>query len=163
MKIHPDVEAVLGPLQETADADGIEARVVGAVIWQRDTVLVLKRTLKTQFLPGYGDIPGGYALRDETILEALARETKEETGLTIATVERYLGSFDYQSARGLRSRQFNFETSVTGRGVQLMPDEHSDHAWCDPRDQDALRSQRLSPELKRVIQSAAEARWGRTP
>src|SRR3712207_80988 len=112
MNIHPEVEAVLGVLEEAADADGIEARVVGAVIWQRDSVLVLKRALKTQLLPGYGDIPGGYALRDETILEALARETKEETGLTVASVERYLGSFDYQSARGLRSRQFNFVTGV---------------------------------------------------
>jgi 8-oxo-dGTP diphosphatase len=44
--------------------------------------------------------------------KALIREVKEETGLTVTGIPDQLGSFDYWSGTGKRSRQFNFVVDV---------------------------------------------------
>lgn len=59
---------------------------------------------------------------------ALIREVKEETGLDVTAIHDYLGSFDYTSGSGKRSRQFNFAVDVAAaRPVELQ--EHDAYAW----------------------------------
>jgi 8-oxo-dGTP diphosphatase len=61
-------------------------------------------------------------------LAALHREVSEETGLEIKQVSDYLGSFDYLSGSGNRSRQHTWRVTVTD-SEHVTLTEHSAHAW----------------------------------
>lgn len=53
---------------------------------------------------------------------------KEETGLEITGIHEYIGSFDYTSASGKKSRQFTFAVSVAQpEPVELH--EHDAYLW----------------------------------
>ncbi|MFH1828331.1 MAG: NUDIX domain-containing protein [Nanoarchaeota archaeon] len=54
-----------------------------ALIKNGNQILILKRSSSDSDYPNLWDIPSGDVLPDETIKEALIREVKEETGLTI--------------------------------------------------------------------------------
>jgi 8-oxo-dGTP diphosphatase len=147
---------VIADLEAQAAKDGIEARSVGALICQRRRVLVLIRADAHPFMSGMGDLPGGYALPEESLLDALRRETKEETGFDVVEIRRYLSSFDFVSGRGLRVRQFNFEVDVRGGGVLLTPDEHKAYRWCEPGNMEELKRLRVTPEARSVIRQACK-------
>ncbi|WP_051837889.1 NUDIX hydrolase [Streptomyces sp. NRRL WC-3742] len=67
----------------------------------------------------------------ETILDALHRETTEETGLTIDQVADYIGHFDYRNSRGGTTRQFNFAVTVE-KTEPVVLTEHDAHQWALP-------------------------------
>ncbi|MDQ0792940.1 8-oxo-dGTP pyrophosphatase MutT (NUDIX family) [Streptomyces sp. B1I3] len=46
------------------------------------------------------EIPSGHVDAGESILGAARRDTREETGLTVSSMDRYLGHFDYENSRG---------------------------------------------------------------
>jgi 8-oxo-dGTP diphosphatase len=147
----PSIGSIISRLEQEALRDRIEARVVGGVVCRNGLTLILIRSKDHPFLPGCGDIAGGYALPDESLLDALQRETREETGLDVTRVIRFLGTFDYRSARGLLARQFNFEIELSGSKILLMPEEHSEYTWCDPKNTDELTRLRVSPELREIL------------
>lgn len=62
-----------------------------ALICQDDQVLLVRRSAEP--FRGYWSLPGGKVELGETVLEALERECREETGLQIAA-ERLLGYRD---------------------------------------------------------------------
>lgn len=118
---------VYAKLVREADADGIQQLVVGAVIQDQDRVLILKRPA-TDFMGGIWELPSGKVEPGETLDQAIRREVLEETGLVVTSVRSYLGSFDYQSGSGKRSRQYNF-TVDTGQPEPVRLTEHDEHAW----------------------------------
>ncbi|MFH9939769.1 NUDIX domain-containing protein [Streptomyces sp. TR1341] len=67
----------------------------------------------------------------ETLLEALHRETAEETGLAIRQVDGYIGHFDYVGGSGGIARQFNFAVTVERTGPVVLT-EHDAHQWALP-------------------------------
>ena len=75
-------------------------------------------------------MPSGTVEDGETLDAALVREVEEETGLTVATVDAYPGSFDYRPSSGRRARQFTFATSCAPGPVVLA--EHDESSWCGP-------------------------------
>lgn len=77
---------------------------------------------------GLWEIPSGTVEPGETIVDAARRETLEETSLTVASVDRYLGHFDYENSRGTTTRQFNFAVTVSGTGPVVLT-EHDMHQW----------------------------------
>jgi len=114
-------------LTTLADAQGVEQCVVGAIVHHEGTVLLLKRT-KDDFMGGVWELPSGKVELDEAPDKALIREVKEETGLTVIEISEYLGSFDYQSGSGKKSRQFNFAVDVAApEPVRLT--EHDAYTW----------------------------------
>ncbi|MEU2134858.1 NUDIX hydrolase [Streptomyces sp. NPDC018352] len=60
--------------------------------------------------------------------DAARRETREETNLTVSSVDRYLGHFDYENSRGTTTRQFNFAVTVTETSPVVLT-EHDLHQW----------------------------------
>jgi 8-oxo-dGTP diphosphatase len=117
-------------LAEEARQEGVQKLIVGAVISSGSDVLLLKRP-QDDFMGGIYELPSGNVELGETLDAALRREVKEETGLHLDEITGYLGSFDYTSASGKKSRQFNFTADVTAtEPVQLQ--EHDAYLWAAP-------------------------------
>lgn len=125
--------ALLQALTAAADADGITKHVVGAVIPDNTGRILLLHRPPADFLGDLWELPSGGVEPGETLTAALDREVAEETGLTITSVDGYLGHFDYLSGSGRKTRQFNFAASAAGSEVRLT--EHDDCNWADATEQ----------------------------
>lgn len=123
--------------------------MVGAVIHQKSKVLLLKRNAD-DFMGGLVELPSGTVDGDEDLIAALVREVKEETGLGVINVEKFLSSFDYISGSGRKTRQLNFLVSVNDDDIVLNPGEHIGYYHLDPRDE-SFNSLNISDETKQVI------------
>ncbi|MFI6042606.1 NUDIX domain-containing protein [Nocardia sp. NPDC051321] len=118
---------LLEALTSDAERDQVEQLVVGAVVAHDGKVLLLQRPAD-DFMGGIWELPSGKVDPGETLDQALIREVKEETGLDIASIRKYLGEFDYQSGSGKKSRQFNFTVDVVDpEPVELT--EHDAYTW----------------------------------
>lgn len=125
--------ALLDQLIAEAHADGVRQLVVGGIVQDGDYVLLLRR-LADDFMGGIYELPSGKVDPDEPLDAALVREIKEETGLDVATIGAYLGSFDYESGSGKKSRQFTFAVDVAATGPVVLT-EHDKHMWSSLADE----------------------------
>nr|BFD92093.1 NUDIX hydrolase [Kitasatospora sp. Xyl93] len=129
-------------LAADADAAGITGFVAAAVINHDGRVLLVRRN-PDDYMGGMWEIPSGTVETGETILDALHRETAEETGLAIDQVTSYVGHFDYQNSRGGTTRQFNFAVTVE-KTEPVVLTEHDAHQWALPSElpevSDAVRN-----------------------
>ncbi|WP_411120760.1 NUDIX domain-containing protein [Streptomyces sp. x-19] len=117
----------LARLVDDARADGVTGFVAAAVVTDADRVLLVRRN-PGDFMGGMWEVPSGKVEDGETVLEALHRETAEETGLTIETVSGYIGHFDYSNSRGGTTRQFNFAVTVEKTELIVLT-EHDAYQW----------------------------------
>lgn len=124
--------SLLEQLTAEAAADGVAQLVVGAIIRRDDTVLLLHRP-SNDFMGGIHELPSGKVEPGETLDAALGREVNEETGLDLTTIENYLGSFDYTSGSGKKSRQFNFAIEVASTEPVVLQ-EHDSCQWAELTD-----------------------------
>lgn len=136
-----DAAPLFRELTALAERDGIEQLVVGAVVQHNGKVLLLQRP-GGDFMGGIFELPSGKVEPGETLDTALTREVKEETGLDVAAMRHYIGSFDYASGSGKKSRQLNFAVEVAApEPVELQ--EHDGYNWVpltdDPPVTDAVR------------------------
>jgi 8-oxo-dGTP diphosphatase len=110
--------------------------VVGAVIIERQKVLLLQRNAEESTYPNLWELPSGKKHHLEKIDDALAREVKEETGLTVTkAIPFYV--FDYQIERPLEIRdsvQINYLTSVTDPHRVAISREHQNFVWASRED-----------------------------
>lgn len=114
-------------LTDDAAIDGVQQFVVGAVVQHNENVLLLQRP-EDDFMGGIFELPSGKVEAGESLDVALIREVKEETGLDVSEIRDYLGTFDYLSGSGKKSRQFNFVIDVSSpEPVQLQ--EHDAYQW----------------------------------
>lgn len=137
-----------------AQKNGVQKLVVGSVIKRDEKFLLLKR-VSSDFMGGLVELPSGTVDAGEKLLSALTRETQEETGLEITTVLEYLGSFDYTSGSGKKTRQFNFLVEVALGDVKLSPAEHQGYHFVAPADKE-FTTLNISDETKKVLTVAWE-------
>jgi 8-oxo-dGTP diphosphatase len=114
-------------LTAEAQADGVQQLVVGAVVAEGGAVLLLRRPTD-DFMGGIYELPSGKVEPGEQLDQALIREVKEETGLDVEAITNYLGSFDYTSGSGKKTRQFNFTVTVTTTQPVVLQ-EHDEYQW----------------------------------
>ncbi|TCP66061.1 NUDIX domain-containing protein [Baia soyae] len=119
--------SLLTQLTEQAIHDGVQQFAVGAVVQKDNKVLILRR-LPDDFMGGVYELPSGKVEADEPIDKALIREVKEETGLDVVSIRRYINSFDYMSRSGKKSRQFNFAVAVSNSD-KIILEEHDLYEW----------------------------------
>jgi 8-oxo-dGTP diphosphatase len=144
---------IMDDLLRRCAEDGVQKVVVGAVIRLGNGFLLLERR-SDDFMGGLVELPSGGVEAGETLLEALAREVAEETGLEIKRVVAYLGEFDYVSGSGKRARQLNFLVEVLPGQVVL--NEHcAYHVYCG-------QQLNISPQTQAIL-SAASALADREP
>lgn len=119
--------SLLEELNAEAERDGVQQLVVAAVVQHDGKVLLLQRP-EDDFMGGIFELPSGKVEAGEALDAALKREVKEESGLDVAEIRDYLGSFDYTSGSGKKSRQFNFAVDVAApEPIELQ--EHDAYAW----------------------------------
>lgn len=70
--------------------------VVNAIIRKDDEFLIVKRKSSEKIHPGKWSFPGGMVEKDESLSEALKREIKEETNLTIKKIVKDISSYRYK-------------------------------------------------------------------
>lgn len=105
--------------------------VVGAVIIDKKKVLLLQRNSTESVYPDLWELPSGKKKPLEATDEALAREVREETGLTVTQAVPFC-VFDYQIERSLEIRdsvQINYLTVVADPYSVVISREHQDFAW----------------------------------
>ena len=136
-----------------AQRDGVQKLVVGAVIYKNNKFLLLER-VPSDFMGGFVGIPSGTVGTGEDLLTALAREVQEETGLIVTSILEYLGSFEYRSSSGKKTRHFNFLVEVEEGEIKLNPTEHQAYYLVELSDA-AFTTLNISDATKEILKTAA--------
>ena len=146
--------AIIQQLVIDAQKDGVQKLVVGAVICINNKFLLIERAL-SDFMGGFVGIPSGTVESGEDLLTALAREVQEETGLVVISVLEYLGSFDYRSSSGEKTRHFNFIVVVEDGEIKLNPTEHQAYYLVGLSDA-AFTTLKISDATKGILRAASQ-------
>ncbi|MDD1712125.1 MAG: NUDIX domain-containing protein [Methanoregulaceae archaeon] len=93
---------------------------------QNGSILLLRRSEKSQSNPGKWEIPGGKPNPGESFEESLRREVREETGFEI-DIHRSAGTAD-QVVRGYHVVHVILIASIRSGGLTLS-DEHAEFRW----------------------------------
>ena len=136
-------------LLEEAQKDNIKKIVVGGIILNRKREVLVVTRKPHDFLGGIDELPSGHLEAGETILQGMAREIKEETGMDIALIESYLNYFDYLSRSGKKTRQFNF-VMIPKDDTRVILTEHNAYKWQTV--QQALANPKITDEVKSCLQ-----------
>jgi len=147
---------LLEELEIKLKEDGIQKVVAGAVIFFSDEKILLLERTPDEFKGGLVELPSGGVDQGESIIDGLVREVKEETGLNVSEINRYLGNFDYQSSSGKKTRQFNFAISAQSEKVKINPSEHSQFYLVNPTS-DELQGLNISEKSREVIRKSVES------
>lgn len=151
MEITPSLLAILEAEAKRAEQDGITLCIVGAVVVWNGAVLLLTRAADDDYLPGHLEFPGGGRDPGESLLDALAREIREETGLAIKRVRQFVGSVDYRNSEGKARRRFTFVIEPETDAVVLDPVEHSAFIWLPCSEKDALEPFPMSDFMRGTV------------
>jgi ADP-ribose pyrophosphatase YjhB (NUDIX family) len=109
----------------------VRIKCVGAIVFDETRRLLLIRRAHP---PGEGlwSLPGGRVEPGESDAEAVVREVREETGLTV-TVGPLAGAVD-RPAPGDAVYEINDYLASVATGRLTPADDASDARWCTPRD-----------------------------
>lgn len=140
-RFYPDSE-YLSALRLGAEIDGRECVVGGLVKNEAGAIFVQKRAPDRNLFPGCWDIVGGHVEPGETLFDALARETEEETGWRLVEILSLVKVFDWQEeqdGRILKKREFDFLVRVNGRldAPKIEKGKFTEFRWIN-RDELAL-------------------------
>lgn len=111
------------------------AAAVVAIITDTEGRLLVERR-KLEPAKGTLDLPGGFADTDETVEEAVVREVKEETGLTV-TAMRYLFSLPNMyrySGLDIPTLDMFFACEVEDTSQLVAGDDAAECRWVAPQD-----------------------------
>jgi 8-oxo-dGTP diphosphatase len=101
--------------------------------------LATRRSPVNTYKPGLWDIPGGTVDHGETLEQALHREVREETSLTVS-IDRIVHAYTNAAEPGRETVQCVFKCEWIAGEVRLNPAEHDDHKWLSLTDLSALHS-----------------------
>jgi 8-oxo-dGTP diphosphatase len=129
----------------------IQKIVSTGLLMKDNKVLVIQRSERESFLPGYYELPGGKVDFGEDPAEALSREFKEEVNLDVKVGSPYY-TFSYISENGNRHTveilyKVRLLDETTQPNIKLSED-HSDSKWIGL---DQLEQLQLSNEIKSCI------------
>src|SRR4051795_4398308 len=101
---------------------------VARALVESDGRALLVRRAAWDSLPGQWELPGGKIDRGERVLEGLAREVEEETGLMLARPRR-VSTREMVSPRGNLVREHVYAAGAIG--TVTLSHEHDAFAWVE--------------------------------
>lgn len=124
-----------------------EAIAAGALVFDsQDRLLILQRAANDS-MPDLWEVPGGACDADnESVLNGIAREVWEESGLKVSALGHLVGDGQvfFTRKRQLKVCKFTFAVEVEStEGVKLDPDEHQNYLWVT---EDECRSHQVQHE-----------------
>ncbi|CCX05845.1 NUDIX hydrolase domain-like protein [Pyronema domesticum] len=129
-------EVELAPTAILRDNQHLTSLAIGAFVFTAATdlptrLLLIRRSKEEAAFPSRWEVPGGGAEpTDESLLDTVVRELKEETGLEVASISECLGQIEFPGRFGRMWRKYNFLVEVKeGQEVVTDPMEHSEHIW----------------------------------
>ena len=126
-------------------------KTVGGALFDKNRLLIAKRTIKRSAWPGLWEIPRGYAEKNEADKEALKREFKEETGLKIRVGKKY---FEFKCLyRGKSIKERNYIVLSKISKIKIDPKEHSKFRWVTKAEAETLN---MASEMRMSIRKAFE-------
>ena len=129
--------------------EGIIKNVVGAIIFNEKNQILIMSRKTDDFMGGIDELPSGNMEQGENIYEALVREVKEETNLDVVNVKSYIGSFDYISGSGKKSRQYNFVLDV--KNIEnIVLTEHDKYNWLTI--EEIRKNSKITEEVKSILE-----------
>lgn len=147
----------LEALQKQSQKDGYDLIVCCLIVNPQGQIFVQKRKADRDRLPNCWDLVGGHVEADETILQALQREIKEETGWELDTIKNYLGFFDWQ-IDGRKKRDLHFIVTVKDyQNLQLETDKVSEYLWIDENNLELLTPSSHDPFPNYITDLVAKA------
>lgn len=164
---HGSLKEYALPLPELLHLNtGINNAAVGGFVFlgRSNSLLLIRRALIEPAYPGFWEVPGGAAEApptDETLLDAVVREVKEETGLTVTRIIRCYGTVDFAGRNGRRVwRKWNFEVEVAESKEQVLldPKEHDAWMWVDGKEALEAAGLNILEKQKNSLLEALEIR-----
>ena len=124
-------------------------------------ILLVQRASNEEVYPNQWEFPGGHAEfgTDQTILEAVVREVREETGLQVESIRKEFMGFEYETSKG-RSKQLNFVVTVRwepGLEIMLNPEEHQAFRWVRTGEWEMLEmTEAMRTTVSRALETVAQ-------
>ena len=104
--------------------------VLTGIIKCNNEYLIVQRSNTDDFLPGIWEFPGGNIEENETILEALKRELKEEIGYELDTNNEKIVHFYDEIKDSLHYIELDFLIKVNTEDINIkLSNEHDDYKW----------------------------------
>lgn len=141
--------------------------IVGAAIFHpyEERICLLKRNANKMYYPNVFELPGGNVnVTDSSILSALKRKVRQETGFEVAKVYHELEPFHYFTVKMIPGKlvkkscvQINYVVFVQktrrnrGEYIEVNPEEHSSSVWASYADLGQLW---MTEEMKMVVSDA---------
>lgn len=125
---------------------------MSAFIHDKGKVLIVRRSAKENFLPGYYELPGGKVEFAEEPRAALKRELKEEIGLDDSDCEVLApyGLFSYVSADNSKQTiDIQFIVKIKDDAAIRLSTAHDDYRWAGRDELDDYF--KFSDEMKNSI------------
>ncbi len=148
--------------QTRAEAEGRQCVVGAVVINEQGQAFAQKRAASRRLFPNCWDLIGGHVEAGETLVEALRREIREETGWELSRIVSLIAVFDWEDDQGGLRRELDFLVQVTGdlAHPQLEWTKNSEFRWLGPDELDVLRENR-QPEDSIICEIVKKGLSGR--
>lgn len=127
---------------------------VGAVLVRDGELLLGRRSVDREWLPGAWDVFGGHIESGESAEAALMRELREELGIAPSAM-RPLGELSGATPDAWRLRLYAV-TAWSGEPRNLQPREHDELRWCSLKDA-AEKLGAAHAEFPQLLRAAVDA------
>ena len=111
------------------------------ILDDKDRALILKRSMKSRWMPGKWGLPGGKVEKSENSLGAVIRETKEETDLDLEPV-------DMKRLEEFSNKVVDMFYASAYTGEVRIDFEHDDFEWVTRTE---IESYDTTPNLVKVF------------
>lgn len=114
--------------------------------------LATRRPIDDDYMPNLWDTPGGTINFGEKIIDALNREIKEETDLTVKVSDVI---FCYNHLSGEERHQFElvYSCDYIGGEIKLDPQEHQEYRWVTLEEMESLPKIEFLEELFKFLKN----------